>query len=63
VSKIAIKKNRDLKCGLYIPDPIAHRHLTKPLYRYNNEKKYNKKHISDLLKNTRWISKNSGGLI
>ncbi len=62
-SKIPIKKNRELKCGLYIPDPIAHRHLTKPLYRYNNEKKYDEKHISDLLNNTRWISKNSGGLI
>ena len=62
-SKIPIKKNRELKCGLYIPDPIAHRHLTKPLYRYNNEKKYEEKNISDLLNNSRWISKNSGGLI
>jgi tRNA(Ile2)-agmatinylcytidine synthase len=32
-SKTAIKKNRKLICGLYIPDPIAHRHLTKPIFR------------------------------
>jgi tRNA(Ile2)-agmatinylcytidine synthase len=62
-SKTAIKKNRELKCGLYVPDPIAHRHLTKPLYRYNNEKTCDGKYVSYLLSNTQWISKNSGGLI
>ncbi len=56
-SKTAIKKNRELICGLYIPDPIAHRHLTKPFFRYKKERKYDEKHISYLLKNIRWITK------
>ncbi len=30
---------RDLKCGLYIPPPRAHRHLTKPFSRIGLEKK------------------------
>ncbi len=55
--KTAIKKDRGLTGGLYIPDPIAHRHLTKPYFRYYKEKKYDKKQISCLLKNTQWISK------
>ena len=61
--KTAIKKDRELIRGLYIPEPIAHRHLTKPFFRYDKEKKYDEKQISYLLKNTRWIIKNSGGLI
>jgi tRNA(Ile2)-agmatinylcytidine synthase len=56
-SKIAVKKNRKLICGLYIPDPIAHRHLTKPIFRYKKEIKYDEKLISYLLKNFRWITK------
>ncbi|MGN6559380.1 MAG: TiaS agmantine-binding domain-containing protein [Candidatus Nitrosocosmicus sp.] len=63
IVKSKIKKNRGLNYGLYIPDPIAHRHLTKPFFRYGKEKKYHKKNISDLLKDIKWISKNSGGLI
>jgi tRNA(Ile2)-agmatinylcytidine synthase len=56
-SKTAIKKNRKLICGLYIPDPIAHRHLTKPIFRYKKERKYDEKLISYLLKNFQWITK------
>jgi tRNA(Ile2)-agmatinylcytidine synthase len=56
-SKTAIKKNRKLIRGLYIPDPIAHRHLTKPIFRYKKERKYDEKLISYLLKNIRWITK------
>ena len=37
-SKILIPKMRDLRPGLYIPTPKAHRHLTKPLQRYGLEK-------------------------
>jgi len=37
-SKIFIPKIRDLRPGLYIPTPKAHRHLTKPLQRYGLEK-------------------------
>ena len=37
-TKILIPKRRDLKPGLYIPTPKAHRHLTKPLQRYGLEK-------------------------
>lgn len=36
--KILLPKIRDLKPGLYIPTPKAHRHLTKPLQRYGLEK-------------------------
>ncbi len=61
--KTTIKKNRELICGLYIPAPIANRHLTKPFFRYNNEKRYDEKQISYLLKNIPWMTKNSGGLI
>jgi tRNA(Ile2)-agmatinylcytidine synthase len=56
-SKTAIKKNRELICGLYIPDPIAQRHLTKPIFRYKKERKYDKKHISYLMENIQWITK------
>ena len=62
-SKIKIKRDRGLKLGLYIPDPIAHRHLTKPFSRYGKEKEFDEKKISRLLKEIKWISKNSGGLI
>ncbi|MGI0029051.1 MAG: TiaS agmantine-binding domain-containing protein [Nitrososphaera sp.] len=37
--KILIPKDRDLKAGMYIPTPKAHRHLTKPMQRYGLEKK------------------------
>ncbi|MEM2576917.1 MAG: tRNA(Ile)(2)-agmatinylcytidine synthase, partial [Candidatus Bathyarchaeia archaeon] len=36
--KIKITLERDLKEGLYIPPPRAHRHLTKPESRYGREK-------------------------
>jgi len=36
--KILIQKERELKTGLYIPTPKAHRHLTKPMQRYGREK-------------------------
>ncbi len=37
--KIMIPLGRDLKAGLYLPTPKAHRHLTKPMQRYGLEKK------------------------
>lgn len=37
-TKILIPKMRDLKPGLYVPTPKAHRHLTKPMQRYGLEK-------------------------
>ena len=37
--KILIPRERDLKIGMYIPTPKAHRHLTKPMQRYGLEKK------------------------
>lgn len=37
--KISIPRQRDLRPGLYIPTPKAHRHLTKPIHRYGLEKK------------------------
>jgi tRNA(Ile2)-agmatinylcytidine synthase len=60
--KIKTEKDRKLKSGLYIPEPIAHRHLTKPSSRYGMEKRFNSMEIKYLLKSTKWI-KNSGGLI
>jgi tRNA(Ile2)-agmatinylcytidine synthase len=36
--KILVPKERDIRAGLYIPTPKAHRHLTKPLQRYGLEK-------------------------
>jgi len=36
--KIVIEIRREIKEGLYIPVPKAHRHLTKPLQRYGMEK-------------------------
>ena len=60
--KIKTEKDRKLKSGLYIPEPIAHRHLTKPSSRYGMEKRFNSIEIKQLLKSTTWI-KDSGGLI
>lgn len=37
-SKMMIPRERELKSGLYIPTPKAHRHLTKPMQRYGREK-------------------------
>jgi len=37
--KVAIELARDIKEGLFLPVPKAHRHLTKPLQRYGMEKK------------------------
>jgi tRNA(Ile2)-agmatinylcytidine synthase len=36
--KTAITVDRGLKLGMYLPPPIAQRHLTKPLLRYGREK-------------------------
>jgi tRNA(Ile2)-agmatinylcytidine synthase len=33
-----VEVERDLSCGVYLPDRGAHRHLTKPLERYGREK-------------------------
>ncbi|HEY7733322.1 MAG TPA: tRNA(Ile)(2)-agmatinylcytidine synthase [Nitrososphaera sp.] len=38
-TKVLIPMDRELKAGLYLPTPKAHRHLTKPLQRYGIEKK------------------------
>ncbi len=38
-TKVLIPVDRELKAGLYLPTPKAHRHLTKPLQRYGIEKK------------------------
>lgn len=37
--KISIARQRDIRPGLYVPTPKAHRHLTKPAHRYGLEKK------------------------
>ena len=60
--KIKTEKDRKLKADLYIPEPIAHRHLTKPSFRYGMEKRFNRVEIKHLLMSTKWI-KDSGGLI
>jgi tRNA(Ile2)-agmatinylcytidine synthase len=60
--KMKTEKDRKLKLGLYIPEPIAHRHLTKPSSRYGMEKRFNIMEIKQLLKSIKWI-KDSGGLI
>lgn len=50
--KIAVELVRDVKEGLHIPVPKAHRHLTKPLQRYGMEKsKY------DQALNSHWYCK------
>lgn len=36
--KILVPQKRNVKTGLYIPTPKAHRHLTKPIQRYGMEK-------------------------
>lgn len=58
-----VEKRRTINCGLYIPELIAHRHLTKPYCRYGLEKTHNKKGLEYLLKNVKWFEKSSGGLI
>jgi len=37
-SKVRVRVHRDIKEGLYLTDPKAHRHLTKPLRRYMLDK-------------------------
>jgi len=39
LGKVALEVPRNIKRGLYIPPPRAHRHLTKPLTRYGLEKR------------------------
>jgi tRNA(Ile2)-agmatinylcytidine synthase len=36
--KILVPQKRNIKTGLYVPTPKAHRHLTKPIHRYGMEK-------------------------
>lgn len=62
VEKVKIEKNREIRSGLYIPEPIAHRHLTKPFSRYGMEKRYDRFELIHMLKSIQWI-KDSGGLI
>ena len=38
--KFFVPQKRNVKTGLYIPTPKAHRHLTKPIHRYGMEKCY-----------------------
>jgi len=38
--KLKIKIDRGIEEGLYLPPPRAHRHLTKPLIRYGQEKSF-----------------------
>ncbi len=54
-SKIQFIKDRKVKCGLYIPNPSAHRHLTKPLSRYNIEKTFDLSNITLFLNNAQWF--------
>lgn len=49
--KISIEIPREIKEGLYIPLPKAHRHLTKPLQRYGREKE-----IHNASLNTSWFA-------
>ena len=62
VEKVKIEKVREIDIGLYIPEPIAHRHLTKPLSRYGMEKRFDRFEIIRMLRSVPWI-KDSGGLI
>lgn len=62
VEKVKIEKVREIDMGLYIPEPIAHRHLTKPLSRYGMEKRFDRFEIIRMLRSVPWI-KDSGGLI
>jgi len=41
--KRIIKMTRSIRTGLYVPTPKAHRHLTKPLSRYGQEKRWDHK--------------------
>ena len=34
ITKMKIEKKREIACGIYEPNPSAHRHLTKPLKRF-----------------------------
>ena len=55
--KVKIEKERKIGCGLYIPEPIAHRHLTKPLSRYGMEKVFDRLEIQNIIKSIKWIEK------
>jgi tRNA(Ile2)-agmatinylcytidine synthase len=52
--KILVPQKRNVKTGLYIPTPKAHRHLTKPIHRYGMEKCYYSFHPESKLF-TRWF--------
>ena len=41
--RILVKKTRELRPGVYLPESKAHRHLMKPLCRYSHEKTWNEK--------------------
>lgn len=57
VEKVQVEKERKIRLGLYIPEPIAHRHLTKPMNRYGMEKSLNKLEMLNLVKTIRWLEK------
>ncbi|MEM1586051.1 MAG: tRNA(Ile)(2)-agmatinylcytidine synthase [Candidatus Bathyarchaeia archaeon] len=40
LTKISVKVERDIRPGLYVAPPRSERHLTKPLSRYNLEKRW-----------------------
>jgi len=41
--RVLVKKTRELRPGVYLPESRAHRHLTKPLCRYSHEKTWDEK--------------------
>lgn len=47
IQKISVEMSREIKEGLYIPLPKAHRHLTKPLHRYGMEKYGSRIHLDN----------------
>jgi tRNA(Ile2)-agmatinylcytidine synthase len=55
--KLYIETERKIRCGLYIPEPIAHRHLTKPINRYGMEKSFDRLEILNIIKTIKWIEK------
>jgi len=56
MKKEAIVVRRNLEPGLYLPPPHAQRHLTKPLKRYNREKRSSEIHLKK-----RWHSEQRPG--
>lgn len=57
IEKIMVETERKIGCGLYIPEPIAHRHLTKPINRYGMEKSFDRLEILNIIKTIKWIER------